>query len=125
MAFLSPYTMTKFSIEALAQSLKMEVKKLHTADIKIKIISPGAYATGFNMENTIKKYEWMRKKSYFKDELNNLEKQEKKTWNLLEFKSFKSIIKKYVEAVESNSNRYRYSAPFIEVLLVKIATIFS
>lgn len=125
MAFLAPYTMTKFSIEALCESLKIEVKKLHSANIKIKVITPGAYATGFNMENTVKKYEWMKEKSYFKDELNKIEETEKKTWNLIEFKSFKSIIKKYVKAVESNTSRYRYSAPFIEVLLIKLATIFS
>lgn len=122
--FLGPYCMSKFCIEAIAECLKKETKMLEYADIKIKLIEPGAYATGFNKENNEKKYEWMKNKSYFKFRINNLRKNEEKTWNFLESKNFKSIIKQYVKAVEDNNSKFRYSRPFLQNLATKIIMLF-
>ena len=62
MPFLSPYCSTKFALEGFGTCLNQEMKllnKLSGTNIKISLIEPGAYATGFNKENNEKKYEWM------------------------------------------------------------------
>lgn len=123
--FLGPYCMSKSSIIAIAECLRKELKKIEYANIKVKLIEPGAYATGFNKENYEKKYKWMQKKSYFKFRLSNLKLKEEKIWNFIEAKNFKSIIKMYIRAVESNDAKFRYSAPFIQNLITKIRLLFS
>lgn len=122
--FLAPYCMSKFSIEAIAECLRQELKKIEYANIKVKLIEPGAYATGFNKENYSKKYEWMKNSSYFKFRLDTLKYKEERTWNFIESKNFKSIIKKYVKAVEANNNKFRYSAPFIQYIFTKLRVLF-
>ncbi len=42
--FMGPYTMTKFALEAMAESLAIEVKPL---GIDLTVIQPGAYATAY------------------------------------------------------------------------------
>ena len=76
MPFLAPYCASKFSLEALAYSLKKEMKQLDGINIDIAIIEPGAYATGFNKENNDKKYDWMKNKSYFKYKLDEIRQNE-------------------------------------------------
>ena len=104
--------------------LRQELKKIEYANIKVKLIEPGAYATGFNKENYLKKYEWMKNSSYFKFRLDTLKYKEERTWNFIESKNFKSIIKKYVKAVEANNNKFRYSAPFIQYIFTKLRVLF-
>lgn len=123
--FLGPYCTTKFCLQGIAECLKKEMKMLEYADIKIKLIEPGAYATGFNKINTAKKYKWMEQKSYFKFRLDSLKENEEMTWNFLESKNFKPIIKQYVKAVEDNNYKFRYCRPFIQKLAIKILLLFS
>lgn len=123
--FLGPYCMSKFSIIAIAQCLRQELKKIEYANIKIKLIEPGAYDTSFNKLNYEKKYVWMQKKSYFRFRLSSLKLTEEKTWNFIQSKNFKSIISKYIKAVESENSRFRYSSPFIQDIITKIRMLFS
>lgn len=122
--FLSPYTASKFAIEAFVISLRKELKKLDGTNIDICLIEPGAYATGFNKENNEKKYPWMKKISYFKYKLNDIRLKEEKYWNFIESKNFNSIIKKYIKAVEVKKVKKRYSAPFIQSFLTQLGRIF-
>lgn len=48
--FLSPYTSSKFALEAIVSSLKEEIKELSDCNINIILIEPGAYKTGFNQK---------------------------------------------------------------------------
>ncbi|MDO4283504.1 MAG: SDR family NAD(P)-dependent oxidoreductase [Clostridia bacterium] len=121
--FLSPYTASKFAIEAFSISLRKELKKLDGINIQVCIIEPGAYATGFNKENNDKKYSWMKQHSYFKYKLEELHIQEEKKWNFIESKNFNSIVKKYIKAVEVKKVKKRYSAPFIQSFLIQLGRI--
>ena len=120
--FLAPYCCSKFAIESFVTSLRQELKLLKdkNVDIKIKMIEPGAYKTGFNEKMYKKKYDWMKNESYFKYKLKIIMQREEKLWDLIELNSFSSIIKKYIKAVESNSNKFKYSAPFYQTLFVKL-----
>lgn len=129
--FYSPYCLSKFAIECFSKSLRQELKLLKDLDINIqvKIIEPGAYKTGFNEKMAKIKYEWMKNHSYFKYKLDNIKKIEEKIWNFIQLKSFDSIIKKYIQAVESTNNKFKYTAPKLQSFFIKLyktfETIFS
>lgn len=90
----------------------------------MKIIEPGAYKTGFNEKMSKIKYEWMKNHSYFKYKLDNIKKIEEKIWNFIQLKSFDSIIKKYIQSVESTNNKFKYTAPKSHSLFIKLYKVF-
>lgn len=127
MPFLSPYCATKFALDCFGTCLRQEMKilkKLKDINIEVCLIEPGAYATGFNKENNEKKYEWMDKDSYFSGHIDKLRRIETKVWRFLEQKSYNSIIKQYIKAVEDKHAKHRYSAPLWQTLFVQIGRIF-
>lgn len=115
--FLGAYCATKSALTTMAFCLKRELK-MTNFDVKIKLIQPGAYKTGFNsymIEN--------------KDELNfdmfNADGEEiinsqEKLFDLIETKSLNTIINKMYRAIISDSNKLIYRAPFMQVLSTKI-----
>lgn len=121
--FLSPYCATKSAIETFATCLRSEMKELTSANIEVGIIEPGAYATGFNWENTQKKWKWMEKQSYFLDRLDSIQKKEEIMWNLLERRNYRSIIKKYIRVVEDKKLKHRYYAPWWQAMFVQLGRI--
>lgn len=121
--FLSPYTATKFAIEAIGESLRKEMKKLDTAKIEVAIIEPGAYHTGFNQKNINKQFTWMKDRSYFKNKIKNLEFQQYKYFQLTELKSTKSIVKEYINVVEDIHLKDRYVAPCYQGTFIQIKRI--
>lgn len=117
--FLSPYTSSKFALEAIASSLKSEIKNLSDCKIDVILIEPGACATGFNQKNIHKQFLWMREKSYFKNNLEKLEKNQYDYFKLVESKSLSSIVDQYIKAVEDKHPKSRYSAPLIQSIFVQ------
>ncbi len=127
MPFLSPYCASKFALEGFGICLNQEMKilnKLSNTNIKVCLIEPGAYATGFNKENNEKKYAWMHTNSFFANYTNFIRIYETKIWNFLEQKPFNSIIKKYVHAVEDKNPKFRYFAPWWQVFFIQLGRIF-
>ena len=116
--FLGVYSATKASINKLTETLKKEIKLL-TKNIKILLIEPGMYKTGFNQVMLENKYDWMEKESYFKKELELIRKKENYFWNLFERKKLESIVKQIVKSVETN-NKFKYSAPTSQRIIAKI-----
>lgn len=124
--FLSPYCASKFALEGFGICLNQEMKilnKLSGTNIKISLIEPGAYATGFNKENNNKKYKWMYVDSYFSKYANTIRKYEIKIWNFLEQKPYTSIIKKYIHAVEDFNPKFRYTAPWWQSFFIQLIRI--
>jgi len=123
MPFLAPYSMTKFALSSGVEALRAELKLLKN-NIKIVLIEPGAYNTGFNQKNIAKKFEWMQKESYFKKDIEKIRNKENKYFDLFEQKNNKSIVKKIVKAVTSKNPKLRYSAPWWQYYGVQIQRIF-
>lgn len=121
--FLSPYTATKFALEAIASSLKDEMKILKGSNIEITLIEPGAYATRFNQKNISKQFTWMKDKSYFKKQIKTLEKKQYRYFKLHELKSLDSIVKQYIKAVEDTKVKNRYIAPSFQGSYIQIKRI--
>lgn len=107
--FLGSYCATKSSLISLITCLKKELK-LITNDIKVKLIEPGIFNTGFNdvmIENK-------KESIYFKDLEPNLTEIEKKLFQLFGHNNNSCIVRKIVKAVESNSNKLVYSSPLFQ-----------
>lgn len=121
--FLGVYCATKASINKLTQALNKEIKLLNN-DIKIKLIMPGMYKTGFNQIMLENKYKWMEKESIFKNEIDLIRKKENIFWNLLERKNMNSIIKQIINAINNNNNKLIYSAPKSQKIFAKLYSLF-
>lgn len=117
--FLGSYCATKASLISLTTCLKKELK-LITDDIKVKLIEPGIFNTGFNdvmIENK-------EKSIYFQDLEPELTTIEKKLFYLVGHDNTGCIVRKIIKAVESDSNRLVYSAPFFQKLGVRVYSFF-
>ncbi len=121
--FLGSYCATKASIIQLTTTLKNELKLLNN-NIKIILIEPGMYHTGFNQVMLENKYDWMQKKSYFENELSLIRKRENLFFGILEKNNLNSIVKKIVKAVESENPKFIYRAPITQVIGAKLYQIF-
>ena len=120
--FLGSYCATKASIIKLTECLKLELKNIDV-DIKISLILPGMYHTGFNQVMLENKYKDMDK-GYFKDELELIRNKENLIFNLLELNSYSSITNKIYKAITSEKPKFIYKAPLLHVIGAKIYQIF-
>lgn len=121
--FLGSYCGTKASISHMTRILKNEMKLINK-NIKIVLIEPGMYHTGFNQVMLENKYKYMNIDSYFKSQIEKIRKKENLIFTLLEKRSLSSIGNKIVKAIDSNNHRFIYRAPFLQSLGVKIYSIF-
>ena len=55
--FVGPYCMTKYALQAAAECLRAEMETLG-AGIKVCLIEPGPYDTGFNKSIMGNKFDW-------------------------------------------------------------------
>ncbi len=113
--FLGSYCATKASLISLTTCLRKELK-LITSDIQVKLIEPGIFNTGFNevmIEN--------KKKSIYFEKMNDqITRREEKLFHLIGHNQLNSITSKITKAIESDSNRFIYSAPFFQKLGAKL-----
>lgn len=123
MPFLGPYCMTKFALSSGAEALRNEVHRI-CKNVHISLIEPGGYHTGFNQKNIAKKYEWMNEQSVFYPLISKIKKEENWQFKMTEAKSTASIVRKIVQATESNYPRLRYSAPWWQAFGVRVLRIF-
>ena len=125
--FLSPYCASKSALYTFSKCFRLECKLLNRwngSKIEISTIMPGAYATGFNMENIQKKYTWMKNNSFFSKKYSFLMNREMKLWSFLEQTSFNSIIKQYVRTVEDKRLKKVYSSPWWQTLFSYLLMFF-
>lgn len=123
MPFFGPYCMTKFSLSCAADCLRQEMRWI-SKNIKICLVEPGAYHTGFNQKMMATKFEWLNRNSHFAQVIDKIKKAEELQFNSLEVKSNKSIVKQIIKAVESKNPKLRYVAPWWQGLGIQILRIF-
>ncbi len=121
--FLGVYSATKSSIITLTHTLRKELKMLNK-DIKVILVEPGFYRTGFNQVMIENKYDWMKDKSYFKKYISKIRNEEKLMLDLLEKRDLKSITNKIIEAIKSDNPKFIYRAPFSQVIGAKMYQLF-
>ena len=120
-AFLGSYASTKASLIMIAKILRKEVKLINK-NIKIKIVEPGVYKTGFNevmLDNkdldSSKFYSSVKDKVLYKEYL---------MFDLFASKSLDSIDRQIINAIESNNNKFSYKAPWYSALIIKLYSVF-
>lgn len=113
MPFFGIYGSSKASLSYLSISLKKELKLINK-NIKLKVIEPGIYKTGFNrfmIENSnTEKYYYFNKSVY---------EFEKELLNFVGKSELDSISNKIISAIEDNSNKTIYRAPILQNTLLK------
>lgn len=116
--FLGSYSSTKAALLTMMTALRRECLLLKTP-IKIKLIEPGLYKTGFNdyMIDSAKNTCQIKELENKYDSIIDLEQS---IINLMECTYTNSIVKKIVKAIESNNNHFIYRAPLSQVIGTKL-----
>lgn len=120
--FLGSYCSTKASISMLTKVLRKELKLINK-NIKIQLIEPGLYHTGFNQVMLDNKYDWMDINSYFNNILKEIKRNDK-LFCLLEKTNLNSIVNKIVYSIKTNDNKFLYSAPTTQYIMAKLYNLF-
>ena len=114
------YSATKASITTIVTSLQKELFLMGT-DVKVVLIEPGLYHTGFNQVFLDNKY---NNGKYFKDIKNELYNVEHFLFKVGEKKNLDSVVIKIVRAIEDKRPKKVYRVPFFQSGLVKLYSIF-
>ena len=113
MPFFGIYASSKASLSSLCLSLKKELE-LVDKNIKLKIVEPGIYKTGFNRfmidNSNVSKYYLFNK---------SIEDLEKELLNFVGKEKTNTIVNKIVQAVKDNTNKTIYRAPILHNILLK------
>lgn len=120
--FLGSYCATKASIIKLTQVLRKELK-LVTKNIRISLILPGMYHTGFNQVMLENKYSKI-KNSIFKEKEQEIRFCEDLFWNTFEYHNLDSITNKIYKAITKVKPKFIYSVPLSQKIVAKIYQIF-
>ena len=115
-SWMGIYSSTKAAIKNLSLALDKELKELKSK-VRVVIVEPGLYKTGFNEYMAENKYD--KSDSYFKELREKIRKKEKLKLKLLTKKDLKGIVKKMVLAVEEKNPDPIYKAPFVQALFEK------
>jgi len=122
--FVMPYAMTKFAVSAAAAGLRDEMKTLGKG-IRVSVVEPGPYATGFNQRLSDSRFEWMREGSLFSPaQIEKMKAETEKQFRLTELKSNASIVRKIVKAAEARNPKLRYVAPWHIAFFVRMLRVF-
>lgn len=119
--FLGSYSSTKASIIKLSECLNKELKILNS-NVKIALIEPGMYKTGFNKYMFDNKYD-SNFDNLFKEELELIRLRENLLMLFLEKKNLRSIVNKIEKAIEND--KFLYRAPLLQSVATKIYNILN
>ena len=119
--FLGSYCATKSSISMITNALRKEIKYI-SKDIKIVLVEPGMYHTGFNQVMLDNKYNI--ENSYFKNNRNEIRDKENLFFNLIEKQDLSSVSNKIYKIIKAQNPRFRYRVPFFQALGCKLYQIF-
>lgn len=118
-SFIGWYASSKASLIKIAETLKREIAMLDV-DIDVCLILPGFYYTGFNQVMFENKYPSMNIDSYFRSQIETLRNRDSFIHNFIEKKRLDSIVRQILLAIQNDTGRFLYKAPFSQVLFAKL-----
>lgn len=121
--FMGSYCSTKSAISSMATSLRRELKTLKSK-VKVILIEPGAYKTGFNQTIIDDIDRTLNSDSVFYDKKEKIHNILTKMFELIEKKKLDSIVIKIIEAVESKKPKAKYRAPLFQRIFTRLYLIF-
>ena len=113
--FFGIYAGTKVSITMTGKCLRKEIKAINK-NIKVCIIEPGLYKTGFNRFMIENKY---NEETIFKDFYDSIRNLENEILDFSAKKKYDSITKQIIKAVKEENPKEIYRAPMFQNLLIK------
>lgn len=116
--FLGSYCSTKSALITMGMCLDKELKKSNSK-VRLKLILPGAYKTGFNqvmIESFAKSIDNSDYFIYSDDLVMN----QKRFFNVIESFDISSIVYQMVDAIESDNNKLFYKAPLSQKIFTKL-----
>lgn len=116
---LGSYTSTKASISMLATTIHKELKFIKSK-VKISLIEPGAYHTGFNQVMIDNKEKYLLKDNSFYHLRKKFTKRQRFIFNLIERKKNKTIVNKIVKEANKKKSKFKIRAPLLQVFFTKI-----
>lgn len=114
--WLGIYASTKAALNAITTALHKELKTINS-NVKIIIVEPGLYKTGFNEVMMDNKYD--DEKSIFKNHREKIYDDERRIVNAFSKDNLKSIVNKIVKAIEDPKPHFKYRAPFLQKIIEK------
>lgn len=114
------YSATKASVTMITKSLQKELFFMGT-NVKVAIIEPGLYHTGFNQVFLDNKYDGGK---YFEDIKKELYNVEHFLFKIGEKKQLDSIVVQIIRAIEDEKPKSVYRAPLSYALLGRLYSIF-
>ncbi len=114
--YLSSYTSSKLYLYNLANTLRLELA-YQKVDVKVSLILPGAYRTGFNdlmIENKALDNYILKEKAL------NMTKYQKILFSLIEEFDYSSLVKNIVREIEKDNPSFIISSPIIGKIFAKI-----
>lgn len=102
--YVGPYTATKHTIEAIAQTMQKELKEF---GVQVATINPGAFKTGFNIRSAEAKWKWYDEKIHFtqKEDMEEADKALEDQYDPAD------MIAKMVEIIPQDSHKFRTAYP--------------
>lgn len=116
--FLSSYCSTKSALITMGMCLDKELKKSNSK-VRLKLILPGAYKTGFNQVMIESFAKSIDNSDYFIYS-DDLVIDQKRFFNVIESLDISSIVYKMIEAIESDNNKLFYKAPLSQKIFTKL-----
>lgn len=116
--FIGSYSSTKSAIIKITETLKKELSKI--SNIKVSMIEPGFYDTGFNQVMFDNKDIDL----YFSHLKNQINQEQEFIHRWIEKKNLNSIVKKIIKCIDSENPKFIYRAPFSQVVFSKLYTLF-
>lgn len=116
---LGCYCSSKAAISMLTNTINQELKIIKS-NIKISLIEPGAYHTGFNQVMINNKEKYLNKESKFYKQKELFTKLQILTFKLLEKKKIDTIVNKIVKEVESDNPKFHIKSPLLQTIGTKI-----
>ena len=116
--FLGSYCSTKSALITMGMCLDKELKKSNSK-VRLKLILPGAYKTGFNQVMIESFAKSIDNSDYFIYS-DDLVIDQKRFFNVIESLDISSIVYKMIEAIESDNNKLFYKAPLSQKIFTKL-----
>lgn len=117
------YVSSKAAISMLTLCLQKELKII-SSKVKITLIEPGAFYTGFNQVMIDNKEIYLNKDSKFYQYYNVFDKRQRKIFKLIECRNINKISNKIVKQAYKRKPKSKIRAPFLQIFLVKVYNIF-
>lgn len=116
--FLGSYCSTKSALITMGMCLDKELKKSNSK-VRLKLILPGAYKTGFNQVMIESFAKSIDNSDYFIYS-DDLVIDQKRFFNVIESLDISSIVYQMIEAIESDNNKLFYKAPLSQKIFTKL-----